>query len=146
MTFCKVDFERRNKFLRLQPLVLSLSALVLLYRSIPGHKVGVEVVYLGHDAQKLFLDIHTSDLTADRPRKMINTLFRNELIQNGTIIPRFVIPKGHQHVKGYPTLETTCDKQGNGESGLPCRIEQGYATFLNEYPTINWYFRAIDDT
>lgn len=115
---------------------------------IPSQTVGAHVS-VGKKAKTkslLFLDVHTTDSSKDRPPKMIKSLFKNELVLNGTIFPRFVIPKGHSRVSSYTNYETSCGPGREGKNGMPCRIEQGYASFLKEYPDFDWYFRAIDDT
>jgi hypothetical protein len=82
----------------------------------------------------IVLDIHTSTSGIDR----LATISRvHPLVSNGTIAIRFITSE---------TLSSDCNDLRNGASGLVCRVEAAYSTFLRDYPSCPWLFRAMDDT
>jgi hypothetical protein len=84
------------------------------------------------------IDIHTSLSTSHRAAGAFRLSLRaHPLVANGTFVIRYITSQ---------LVSMNCRDVRNGESGLVCRVEGSYRTFLRDFPDCNWLFRAVDDT
>jgi hypothetical protein len=84
------------------------------------------------------IDIHSSSDTAVRIATLYQMTIRDHpLVLNGTFVIRLFTPS---------QLPAGCTDVRQGESGLVCRVDSAYSTFLDDFPQCPWLFRGLDDT
>jgi hypothetical protein len=91
------------------------------------------------------VDIHTSSASFTRVSQFHQRFFQNDrFIANGTFVFRVVVAEAAQvPTDVWPISRVKC---GDEHEALPCRVDQSYPAFLNDFPTCDWLFRGEDDT
>jgi hypothetical protein len=91
------------------------------------------------------IDIHTSAASFDRVTTLRKNFFASDpFIANGTFHFRVVVSKFAQVPSWvWPISRVDCS---DTHETLPCRVDQSYPNFLQDFPECGWHFRADDDT